>query len=146
MRNVISFLGLVALVAGLTAGCSGPEEKLGRGVTNFTEPVRLGDLRRSVEQTAVFESPDVGYTTGVIRGFDRTVSRTAIGFYEIITFPFPPYHAVATNYLSPTAVYPDSSTPGLAAGSTFDTATYVGFDRGSVLPWLPGNTFTVFGN
>ena len=35
------------------AGCTGPEQKLGRGLDNTFEIVRWGELRRSVEQNAV---------------------------------------------------------------------------------------------
>jgi hypothetical protein len=40
-----------------TAGCAGPEQKFGRGMSNTFEIVRMGELRRSVEQTAIFDSP-----------------------------------------------------------------------------------------
>ena len=73
----------------LMSGCAGPEQKLGRGINNLTEIARLGDLRRSIEQTSVLESRDTGYTTGVFHGIDRTVARTAAGFCEVVTFPFP---------------------------------------------------------
>ena len=72
MRNVIALLALGAL---FTSGCAGPEQKLGRGISNTFEIVRAGEMRRSIEQTAVFESPSAGYTVGAIRGLDRTVTR-----------------------------------------------------------------------
>ena len=56
-------------------GCAGPEEKLGRGVVNSTEPFRLGEMRRSIEQTAIFGSPEQSRTVGIIHGFDRTIAR-----------------------------------------------------------------------
>jgi putative exosortase-associated protein (TIGR04073 family) len=80
MRNAISFLSVVALAALFTSGCAGPEAKLGRGVSNFGEVARGGEWRRSVEQTAVFDSPDAGYTTGFVRGFDRSMARTGMGY------------------------------------------------------------------
>ena len=79
MRNVMPFLAVAALAAVFTSGCAGPEQKLGRGMSNTFEIVRLGEMRRTVEQTAVFDSPGAGYTTGVIRGFDRSVARTGDG-------------------------------------------------------------------
>ena len=39
--------------------------------------VRGGEFRRTVEQTALFQGPDAGYTTGVVRGINRTLARTA---------------------------------------------------------------------
>ena len=70
-------------------------------MSNFYEVVRLGEMRRSIEQTAVFDSTDAAFTTGFVHGFDRSVARTGIGLYEILTFPFPPYHPVATKYFTP---------------------------------------------
>jgi len=146
MRNALSLLSVVALVALLTSGCAGPESKLGRGMGNFFEVVRGGEVRQSMEQTAVFDSPDAGYTTGFVRGFDRSMARTGVGIYEIITFPFPPYHPVFTKYLAPEPVYPDNYNPALLSDSLFDTDTYLGFTSGDVAPLVPGSRFHVFDN
>lgn len=146
MRNTLTFFSVVALAALLVSGCTGPETKLGRGMSNFGEVVRGGELRRSVEQTAVLESPDAGYTVGFVRGFDRSVARTGLGLYEIVTFPFPPYHPIFTRYLAPAPVYPDNYQPGLVSDSEFDTDTYVGFGGGDVAPIVPGSRFKVFEN
>jgi putative exosortase-associated protein (TIGR04073 family) len=146
MRNALSFLSMVALAALFTSGCAGPEAKLGRGVSNVAEVARGGEWRRSVEQTAVFETPEAGYTVGFVRGFDRSMARTGMGLYEVITFPFPPYHPVFTKYLAPNPVYPDNYTPGLVSDSLFDTDTYVGLGGGDVAPFVPGSRFRVFDN
>ena len=61
----------------LMAGCAGPEQKLGRGINNMTEIVRMGELRRSIEQTSVLVNPSRGFTTGAIHGMDRSLTRTA---------------------------------------------------------------------
>jgi putative exosortase-associated protein (TIGR04073 family) len=146
MRNALSFLSVVALAALFTSGCAGPEAKLGRGVSNFGEVARGGEWRRSVEETAVFDSPDAGYTVGFVRGFDRSMARTGVGIYEVLTFPFPPYHPVLTKYLAPEPVYPDNYAPGLVSDSLFDTDTYVGLGGGDVAPIVPGSRFKVFDN
>jgi putative exosortase-associated protein (TIGR04073 family) len=146
MHNALSFLGMAGLAALLASGCAGPESKLGRGMSNVYEVARGGELRQTMEQTAVFDSPDAGYTTGFIRGFDRSMARTGVGLYEVITFPFPPYHPVFTKYLAPEAVYPDNYKPGLLSDSLFDTDTYVGFSSGDVAPLVPGSRFHVFDN
>ena len=146
MRNALSFLSVVALAALFTSGCAGPEAKLGRGMSNFGEVARGGEWRRSVEETAVFDSPDAGYTVGFVRGFDRSVARTGVGIYEVLTFPFPPYHPVLTKYLAPEPVYPDNYAPGLVSDSLFDTDTYVGLGGGDVAPIVPGSRFRVFDN
>ncbi len=145
MRKII--LPMFAVCAALfVAGCANSEQKLGRGISNTYEIVRLGDMRRSIEQTALFDSPSEGYTTGVVRGFDRSMARTGIGIYEIVTFPFPPYHPVATKYLSVNPTSPESYKPQLIADPLFQTDTYSGFSGGDIAPFIPGSRFSVFEN
>ncbi|HTY88336.1 MAG TPA: exosortase system-associated protein, TIGR04073 family [Candidatus Acidoferrum sp.] len=157
MRNAISLLALTALAALFTSGCAtGPEQKLGmsdklgRGISNTMEITRLGDLRRSIEQKAVFDSPSAGYTAGAVQGLGRTIARTGLGLFEIATFPIPMpgkgYRPICTHYIPPGPVYPDSYKPGLISGSTFDTDTYAGFSGGDVAPFVPGSRFKVFDN
>ena len=136
----------MAVAALLLAGCAGPETKLGRGVSNTFEIVRWGDMQRTIEQTALFGSPSEGYTTGMVRGFDKSIARTGIGIYEVITFPIPPYHPIATHYLTPGPAHPASYTPGLISDPIFDTDTYSGFSGGEVAPWFPNSRFRVFDN
>jgi len=50
------------------SGCAGPEKKLGRGLNNITEFVRLGEIQRSIEQTALWEGPRTAFTTGPYSG------------------------------------------------------------------------------
>jgi putative exosortase-associated protein (TIGR04073 family) len=135
----------VLVSAGLLAtGCANIENKFGRGMANLMEPIRMGELRRSMEQTALFDTPDASYTTGFIRGFNRTLARTGIGVYEIVTAPIPPYDPVCTDYLTPGPVYPDSYTPTLVEDSSFSTDTNLGFAGGDVNPFIPGNRFRIF--
>lgn len=134
------FLASAALIF---VGCAGPEHKLGRGIANFTEFQRMGEIRRSMEQTALFRSPDQAYTTGFIHGVNRSFARTFVGLYEIITHPFPPYDPV----LFPVnPVYPDNFKPNLKADSTFATDTHLGFAGGDIAPWFPGSRFSIFDN
>jgi putative exosortase-associated protein (TIGR04073 family) len=150
MRNVISLLALAGLAALFTSGCAGPEQKLGRGVSNTLEVTRLGEMRRSIEQTAIFESPSAGYTAGAVRGFNRTLARTGLGLFEIVTFPVPMpetgYGPIFTRYFTPGPAYPESYKPGLISETTFDTDTYTGFTGGDVVPFIPGSRFRVFDN
>lgn len=146
---------LLLLTAGAGAliitGCAGPEHKLARGIDNTLEVVRWGDMRHSVEENAVFSSPDVDYTYGAVHGFDQSVTRIGLGLYEVVTFPIPNppswnYKAVCTNYIPVNPQYPESYRPGLVSGTTFDTDTYTGFSGGDVAPWVPGSRFKVFDN
>ena len=145
MRNVLPLLALLAIAAVFSSGCAGPEEKLGRGVRNTCDIVRVGELRNSMEQSAVWGSPSDACTTGVVKGVDRTIARTGIGLYEIITFPFPPYHPVCTKYLSPEPGYPDNYQPGLADDPMYHSDSYIGFSGGDEAGWVPGSTFNVEG-
>jgi len=150
MRNAIFLLAMGSLVALFASGCAGPEQKLGRGISNTMEITRFGEMRRSVEQTAVFVSPSAGYTAGAVTGITRTVARTGLGLFEIITFPAPMpkagYGPICTRYLPPGPPYPDSYKPGLIADPMFATDTYTGFSGGDVAPFVPGSRFKVFDN
>jgi putative exosortase-associated protein (TIGR04073 family) len=149
MRSAIAFLSVLSLSLSFSAfltGCVGPEEKLGRGVDNTFEVVRMGEMRRSIEQASIFDSPSQGYTYGFFHGLDRSIARTGIGIYEVVTFPIPPYTPVATNSFKVLPVYPESYKPHLLSDSTFDTDTYMGFPSGDAAPWFPGSRFNVFDN
>ncbi len=163
--RIAKTLALVAAVA-LTAGCAGPEKKLGRGLMNVTEFARLGEIRRSMEQTHLWENTDSAYTTGLIRGVHRSLARTAIGVYEIATFPFPGYGPIGVGKdpiypdanmrnrsfpfggmsLSEYPTYPDSYKPGVVSDSIFSTDTSLGFSGGDVAPFIPGSRFRIFDN
>jgi putative exosortase-associated protein (TIGR04073 family) len=151
MRKII--FPLVAVAAALfAAGCTGPEQKLGRGLSNTYEVVRWGELRRSVEQNSVLDTPGTGYY-GLIHGFDRSVQRTGLGLLEVVTFPvptptykplFPKFYDAKTIPGDP--VYPESYKPSLMSDALFDTDTYTGFSGGDVAPWFPGSRFAIFDN
>ena len=94
MRKFISSTVATLAIGIFATGCAGPEQKLGRGFNNLTELTRMGEIRRSMEQTALWEGTDKAYTTGVIRGFNRSLARTGVGLYEIVTFPFPTYEPI----------------------------------------------------
>jgi putative exosortase-associated protein (TIGR04073 family) len=150
MRCKTSLVGMAVLAVLLGAGCAGPEQKLGRGVNNITEFARLGEISRSMEQTFLWEGPATAYTTGFIRGFNRSLVRTAVGVYEVVTFPVPSYDPVlrpggpilhdAT--VGPT--FPDSYTPHMISSTTFEPDAALGFSGGDVMPFVPGSRFRIF--
>jgi putative exosortase-associated protein (TIGR04073 family) len=144
MRKTFFLMAAVTLLAALASGCANTERKFSRGLGNTFEIVRGGEFRRTAEQTALFEGPDTGYTLGFVRGFNRTLARTGIGIYEIVTCPLPPYGPICTDHFAPSPVYPDNYTPGLLADSMFATDTSVGFSGGDVAPLVPGSRFRVF--
>jgi putative exosortase-associated protein (TIGR04073 family) len=153
----------VALALG-AAGCAGPEKKLGRGINNFTEFCRGGEMRRSIEQTMLWDNSDAAFATGFVRGFNRCVARTFIGAYEMVTFPFPSYEPLltSTNRIFPDATvrnknypwggmvltanptFPDNYRPDVLADSLFSNDTSLGFSGGDVAPFIPGSRFRIF--
>src|SRR5882762_7407150 len=150
MRNSITFLATATVLALFASGCASTdqgfsfEQKFGRGLRNVTEFVRGGEIRRSMEQTALLDGPDMAYTTGFIRGFNKSLARTGIGIYEMVTAPFPPYDPVFTDYFAPGPVYPDNYLPNLLEDSMFSTDTNLGFSGGDVAPFIPGSRFRIF--
>jgi putative exosortase-associated protein (TIGR04073 family) len=143
MRNIFTLVAFAGLVAVLGTGCAGPERKLGRGMSNTMEIVRLGELRRSVEQSAIFDKEPA---TGFVRGLNKTIARTGMGLYEIVTFPLPPYVPVGTSWVKPGRVYPDAYAPRPADDPMFATDTSLGFSGGDLFPIIPGSRFHVFDN
>ncbi len=144
MRKTLPLLAALVIAGAMVSGCANTERKLGRGMSNLMEPIRMGELRRSMEQTALFDGADTAYTTGFIRGLNRTLARTGVGVYEVVTAPIPPYDPVLTTYLSPGPVYPDSYKPSLVEDSSFSTDTNLGFGGGDVAPIVPGSRFRIF--
>jgi len=143
--QTLSKAGVVA-VALFAAGCAGPETKLGRGVTNSMEFLRLGEMNRNIEQTSLLDSPRVAYTTGVIRGFNASFTRTMVGLYEVVTFPLPNHkHGDYGPVINPEyPVFPDSYAPGAFVDTVTSTDSYIGFSQGEIAPFIPGSRFRVF--
>lgn len=164
MRTGVALL--VVILALAVGGCAGPERKFGRGLNNLTELARGGEMRRSMEQTALWDGADVGYTTGFVRGMSRTLTRTAVGAFEVVTFPFPSYdpHLASTNRVYPdytvknnsypwggmvlpeNPVYPANYKPNYISDSMSATDTSLGFSGGDVIPFVPGSRFHIFDN
>jgi putative exosortase-associated protein (TIGR04073 family) len=144
MCKSLPFLAVLLVVGSLASGCANTEKKFGRGVRNIFEVARGGEIRRSVEQSALHYGPNTAYTTGFVQGLNRTLARTGVGIYEVLTAPIPPYDPVWTSYLKPNPVYPDNYTPMIMEDSLFATDTNLGFGGGDVAPWVPGSRFRIF--
>lgn len=133
----ISFLFGIAAVA---SGCASAERKLGRGLNNLTEPLRLGEFGRAYEQAYLWDGADGATSVGVFKGLNRTIGRTLVGAVEVATFPIP-----TDPYFKPThPVYPDVYKPGVLDSGSIQADTAVGFDSGDVAPFLPGSRFKIF--
>jgi putative exosortase-associated protein (TIGR04073 family) len=144
MRKTLFILPSLLLVTGLFSGCANAEKKFSRGLNNSWEIVRGGEFRRSVEQVSLNDGMDAGFSAGFVRGLNRTFARTGLGFYEMITAPFPPYEWIASDYLPPGPAFPDNYVPGVMEDSMFATDSSVGFSGGDVAPMIPGSRFRVF--
>ena len=95
-----------------------------------------------MEQTGIYNGPDVAYTTGFLHGFNRSLGRTFVGALEIVTAPFPPYDEPM--FFPENPVYPAAYAPGLADDTVFATDINTGFSGGEVAPFIPGSRFRVF--
>src|SRR5260370_20079556 len=144
MRKTFPLLAGVIVAGALATGCANTEKKFGCGMGTFVEPLRMGELRRSMEQVGLFDGPDASYGVGFIRGVNRTLARTGLGIYEMVTAPIPPYDPVWTDYLSPNPVYPDNYVPHLVDDSSFSSDTNLGFSGGDVMPFTPCIRFRIF--
>jgi putative exosortase-associated protein (TIGR04073 family) len=141
MRNPLSFSVLLVSIACVAVGCANAERKFGRGLNNATEFARLGEIRRSMEQTALWDNTEMAYTTGAVRGFNRSLVRTGVGIYEMLTFPFPSYDPI---FLPESPVFPDNYRPQRLADPTFGPDAILGFSGGDVAPMIPGSRFRIF--
>lgn len=149
MRHTKFFCAAVGLVAVLATGCAGPEQKLGRGISNVTEFVRLGEIRRSMEQANLYGSADAAYTAGFFKGFNRSLVRTVVGAFEVATFPIPSYEPflgpdnVYFPGMSVEPVYPEANRPRFISDSSWSPDTYLGFSGGDIAPMIPGSKFRI---
>lgn len=137
LRNI----GAIAAAALVLTGCAGPERKFSRGLNNVTEFTRMGEIRRSMEQTALWDGNDQAYTLGFLRGFNRSLVRTGVGVYEIVTFPIPDYDPI---FLPEHPVYPDANRPNFIADPSWSPDTNLGFSGGDIAPHIMGSKFRVF--
>ncbi len=144
MCKSISVPATLAVLALLATGCANTETKFSRGIRDVTEFARLGEIRRSMEQTYLTDGPEASYTTGFVKGFTKSLALTGVGVYEIVTAPFPSYDPPFPDYLPANPEYPDSYKPRIFAGSTYETDTFVGFPGGDIAPFVPGSRFSIF--
>ena len=96
MKRAAAALGLLA-VLGVLAGAmpASPEPmdaskafmKLTRGCINIV--TGWVEIPKRVSETSQVSGSAAGFTWGILRGIGHGFIRTAAGFYELFTFPFP---------------------------------------------------------
>lgn len=140
MREPLKKIGLLSGTALLLVGCASAQNKFSRGVTNLREPLRMGEIQRSFEQTYLWDGPEAAYSKGLARGFSRTIGRTLAGAVEVATFPIPSGPMIKP--VDP--VHPDSYVPDVIETSAVQTSNSLGFDSSDVAPIIPGSRFKIF--
>ncbi len=66
---------------------SGALTKLGRGFVNIV--TGWVEIPKRIQETSQSQGAAAGFTWGLLRGLGHGFIRTAAGFYELFTFPFP---------------------------------------------------------
>ncbi|MFO1457923.1 MAG: exosortase system-associated protein, TIGR04073 family [Verrucomicrobiota bacterium] len=135
---VLAIVGVTPLLT----GCNSMEKKLGRGLTNLAEPLRMGELVRSAEQNSLSMDIDGSPGYGVIHGFTRTIERTAVGAFEVVTFPIPTQPIIYP--VNP--VFPDSQERSQIGYFGIGSDQFIGLQDSSVAPFIPGSEFNPLQN
>jgi len=65
----------------------GPTRKLGRGIANLL--ISPTEAVVTIATVNTYEGNSAAASYGVVRGVGRGIERSAVGFFEILTFPFP---------------------------------------------------------
>jgi putative exosortase-associated protein (TIGR04073 family) len=89
IKNVFisAFILLFIMILAAPAFCEDPATRLGRGLSNIlTSPLELPSQSSKVNNT---DGPFAGLTVGVLKGLQMTVTRAAVGLYEVATFMMP---------------------------------------------------------
>jgi putative exosortase-associated protein (TIGR04073 family) len=144
MRKTLPLLAALALASTFLSGCASATAKLGRGMSDTFDIVRLGEFRRTNEQSYLWNGPDSVYGTGFVHGLGRTLVRTGLGVYQVVTFPIPPYDQPFSDTYPKGPIFPDNYAPNVVEDSMFVTDSNLGFGGGDVLPMAPGSRFRIF--
>ena len=90
-RPLIFAAAIAAAIACLssTPDASGADalRKFGRGINNIAWG--WTDLGMTIHRENVMSGPASAFTYGVVKGTWQVISRTAIGIWEVATFPIP---------------------------------------------------------
>ena len=93
-RAPLAPLVALTLLAGPSPVSAGERMDAGEAFTKLTRGavnVLTGwvEIPKRVLETSQASGPATGFTWGTLRGFGYGFIRTAAGFYEVFTFPFP---------------------------------------------------------
>ena len=84
---ISAIISLFILTFVTSAFCDDPATRLGRGLANIlTSPLELPAQSSKVNNS---DGPFAGLTVGVLKGLQMTVTRAAVGVYEVATFMLP---------------------------------------------------------
>ena len=80
-------LSIGLLIWPIVSRADTPGEKAGRGLAAMTTPFL--EIPGNIIETSERDGPLVGWTAGLARGLGMTIVRPPVGFYELVTAPFP---------------------------------------------------------
>ena len=83
----ILLLFVLLIYPASTSQASSPTAKLGRGIANVI--TGWVEIPKRIAETSNTQGMAAGLTWGLLRGMGHGFVRTAAGFYELFTFPFP---------------------------------------------------------
>lgn len=98
MRRLVVLCGVVASFILVFAAYPAPAQaepmEAGRAFTKLTRGfinIVTGwvEVPKRIQETSQVSGSAAGFTWGLLRGFGHGFIRTAAGFYELFTFPFP---------------------------------------------------------
>jgi putative exosortase-associated protein (TIGR04073 family) len=96
MRKLAALAGLAAaaIVLATTAKASAEPMEPGKAVTKLARGAINAatgwvEIPKRIHETSQASGPTAGFTWGLLRGLGYGFVRTAAGFYELFTFPFP---------------------------------------------------------
>lgn len=89
MKRLVSLFMVVALIVSFSSVgyAQNPPAKLGRGIVNTL--TGFWELPIKILKTCKSDGMPVGLTVGMAKGIGWSLYRTAVGLYEIVTFPIP---------------------------------------------------------
>ena len=89
-KNIGAYLLIICLILSFSSIAKAENNaftKLGRGAANTL--TGWLEVPKNVYVTSSEKNPLMGISYGLLKGLGLGIARTAVGLYEVITFPFP---------------------------------------------------------